>query len=146
MITVWVLGSTPGMIDERERQDEEGLDDAPQHVVEHAAVVAHQEAEQRAEGHAEDGGERRRDQHVPRAHHDARQHVTAQLIGAEHVPVRERRHVAHAVRRERIVRRDRRAADRADHPDADDRQADDRRRAAEEQPHLLVARLLLLRR
>ena len=83
-----------------------------QDVVDGAAVVAHDQAEERPGDHAEQRRQRRDDQDVARSDHDPRQHVAAEPVGAHQV-LRARRQVAGDEVVERVVRRDPLAEDGA---------------------------------
>ena len=61
---------------------------AAEDVVDHAAEVARDEPERGAEDGAEQRRERRDEQDVARADDDAREHVAAELVGAEPVVAR----------------------------------------------------------
>ena len=69
-----------------ERKGEDRVDDPADDVVHEPAVVADDEAEDRAENGAEQRGERRDDEDVAGAGDDACEDVAADLVGAE--PVR----------------------------------------------------------
>jgi hypothetical protein len=56
------------------------------HVVDETAVVAHHQAERRAGDRPQRGGQRSGDEDVARAGDHPREHVAAELIGAEDVP------------------------------------------------------------
>ena len=115
--------------DEDDRQGQERLDEAAQDVVRPAPVVAHDQAEERAGGHPQQGRQRGDDQHVARADHDPRQDVSPDPVRAEPV-LRARRQMAGREVVERVVRRDPLAEHGADDPADDDDVADDERPAA----------------
>ena len=126
---------------ERDREDQERAGEQrvghprDQHV-RHAARVAGEQSDRHADRqrdqHRHDAGEQRR----ARAEDDARQHVAADLVGAE--PVRGARRLADrvAARRERIVRRDDARRERHDDEAGDDDEADRRggRRSSRRRP------------
>ena len=125
---------------ERQWQHQEGLDQAPENVVEDPPVVTHQETKHRSRDNTNDGGKRCSNQHISGAEHDARQHVASELVRAEVVAVGKGRLVAEPVRGEGIVWRDVRTKHGTDDPEQNDRQANQRRRALEEQNRFLAAR------
>ena len=70
-------------------QDEVG--EAHQQVVDDAAVVAGDRADRRADRRREEGDEERDPERRPEPEDDAAQVVATELVGAEEVPVLERR-------------------------------------------------------
>src|SRR5207244_2067413 len=94
-----------------------------------AAEVAGDRAERGADQQREADEEEGERDGEPRTPEDAREHVTAELVGAEPVPVprvqRRRRILG-----ERVVRRDRRCEDRDRDPGRREQDADDRERLA----------------
>ena len=86
--------------------------------------VAHDQPQRRAQHRAEQGRRRRDDQDVAGAGDDAREHVAAELVGAEPVLAGRRlEHVAGWSRRDPGGQPG--LTDRAEHPEADDDRADD---------------------
>ena len=73
------------------REGEKDVADEGEHLVPPAAAIAGGHAHQHADDIGDDGGERRPEQHQPRAEDQAREDVAALVVGAE--PVSSRRPV-----------------------------------------------------
>ena len=120
MISVCVVGPSATSEHERDdhdRQRQHGLDDAARDGVRPAAEVPHGEAERGAEHGAEKRRQRRDDQDAAGADDDAREHVAAELVGAEPVPGDRTVVDRQQVLPERVVGGEHIPEERAQHPE-----------------------------